>query len=409
MTQQAELKRSLTLPLLALYGLGNILGAGIYVLVGKVVAVAGIYAPISFLLASLLAGFTAFSYAELSSRYPYSAGESVYLHEAFAVRWLSLGVGLLIILAGVLSSAAIVQGFVGYFNVFIPMPRTLTIIIVISLICALAIWGIVESVRAAVLLTLFEIFGLVLILWSGRLELVNVPSRLPEFLPQADLLTWYGIFFGGLLAFYAYIGFEDMVNVAEEVKDPHKTLPIAIIIALFISAILYFLVALVAVSGLPADQLAQSDAPLAMIYQHYTGEEPWLISAIGVFAVINGALIQIIMVSRLLYGLGRRGWLPQYFATINARTRTPVLSTVLSALAVLVLSLSLDIAQLAENTSFVILLVFVLINAALLNIKRLYPAPVGVMVYPVFIPVAGLLSASAFIILKLLKPFIGGA
>jgi len=405
MTHEVELKRSLSLPMLMFYGLGNILGAGIYVLVGKVVAVAGIYAPISFLLASLLAGFSAFSYAELSSRYPFSAGESIYLHEAFGIRLLSLGVGLLIILAGILSSAAIVQGFVGYFNIFIQTPRELTIIVVVCLIAALAIWGIVESVRAAVLLTLLEIFGLLLILWSGRADLLAVPERLPEFWPQADMLTWYGIFWGGLLAFYAYIGFEDMVNVAEEVNNPHKTLPAAILMALAISGLLYFLVALVAVLGLPAEQLANSDAPLALIYQHYTGKDPLLISAIGVFAVINGALIQIIMVSRLLYGLSRKGWLPAIFSRVNRRTHTPLLATVLSALAVLLLSVSLDISQLAENTSFVILLVFVLINAALLNIKRRYPAPVGVVTYPVYIPVMGLLSAVTFVVLKLLKPF----
>jgi amino acid transporter len=403
---KTSLKRSLSLPLLTFYGLGNILGAGIYVLVGKVVAVAGMYAPVSFLLASLLAAFSAISYAELSARYPLSAGESIYLHEAFGIRALSLGVGLLIVLAGVLSSAAIVQGFVGYVKVFYPATRELTIIIVVSALCALAIWGIVESVRAAVLLTLLELLGLLLILWTGRADLVTVTARWPELWPESSSIAWYGIFWGGLLAFYAYIGFEDMVNVAEEVKNPQKTLPQAILIALVVSALLYFLIALVAVLGAPADELAASDAPLALIYQHYTGKEPLLISAIGLFAVINGALVQIIMVSRILYGLSRKGWLPALFGAVHLRTRTPIISTLLASLAVMLLALSFDISSLAENTSFVILIVFVLINAALISIKQRNPAPDGIKVYPVFIPVMGLLTAMGFVIFKLIKTYI---
>jgi amino acid transporter len=406
MEHKTSLKRSLTLPLLTFYGLGNILGAGIYVLVGKVVAVAGMYAPVSFLLASLLAAFSAISYAELSARYPLSAGESVYLHEAFGIRALSLGVGLLIVIAGVLSSAAIVQGFVGYVKVFYPAPRELTIILVVSALCALAIWGIVESVRVAVLLTLLELLGLLLILWIGRSDLVTVATRLPELWPDSSAIAWYGIFWGGLLAFYAYIGFEDMVNVAEEVKNPQKTLPQAILMALAVSALLYFLIALVAVLGAPAEALAASDAPLALIYQHYTGKDPLLISAIGLFAVINGALIQIIMVSRILYGLSRKGWLPALFGAVHSRTRTPIVSTSLAALAVMLLALVFDISSLAENTSFVILLVFILINAALIAIKQRDPIPDGVRVYPVYIPVIGLLTASGFVIFKIVKPYI---
>lgn len=405
MPAPTSLKRSISLPLLTLYGLGNILGAGIYVLIGKVVGVAGLYAPISFLLASLLAGFTAFSYAELSARYPLSAGESVYLHEAFGVRFLSLGVGLLIILAGILSSAAIVQGFVGYFNVFFQAPASLIIIVVVSLLCALAIWGIVESVRTAVILTVFEVAGLLLILWSGRSELLDIGPRIPELLPDTTLVTWYGIFWGGLLAFYAYIGFEDMVNVAEEVKQPQITMPLAIIIALCVSAVLYFLVALVAVLGLPPEQLAASDAPLALIYQHYSGKDPFFISAIGLFAVINGALIQMIMVSRILYGLARQSWLPSVLGRVHPRTRTPVIATLLSAVAVLLFSLSFNITELAENTSFVILLVFIMINSALITIKHRHPRPEGVTVYPVLVPIMGLLTASGFVALKLFKPW----
>ena len=396
-----SLKRSITLPLLMFYGLGNILGAGIYVLVGKVIGVAGVYAPLSFLVASSLALFTAFSYAELSSRFPLSGAESIYVHEAFHVRALALTVGLLVITAGTLSSAAIVQGFVGYFNIFFNTPKSLTIILVVIGIAALAIWGILESVRFAVILTLLEITGLVLIIWAGRQDLINLPSHLPDLIPAADSTLWYGIFWGGLLAFYAYIGFEDMANVAEEVKNPQVSMPIAILLALGISALLYFAVALVAVLALPAEKLAQSDAPLAMIYQHYTGKEPVLVSLIGLFAVINGALIQIIMVSRLLYGLSKKSWIPAMFGYVNRRTSTPVTATVMSALAVMTLSLSMDITSLAEHTSVVILVIFVLVNAALIKIKKDNPHPDNVITYPLILPILGLISAAAFIMLRL--------
>ena len=401
------LKRRLSLPLLMFYGLGNILGAGIYVLIGKVVGVAGIYAPVSFLIASTLAMFTAFSYAELSSRYPLSAAESVYVHEAFGVRTLSLIVGVLVIIAGTLSSAAIVQGFVGYFNVFIDSPKSLTIIMIVAIIAGFAIWGILESVGLAVLFTLMEVGGLLLIIWAGRNELINLPTHLPALIPTSDWSVWYGIFWGGLLAFYAYIGFEDMVNVAEEVKNPRINMPAAILMALGISALLYFAVSLVAVLALPPERLAQSDAPLALIYQHYTGKAPVLISAIGLFAVINGALIQIIMVSRLLYGLSKKAWIPSVFGKVSKQTGTPVIATIVSALAVMLLSLSMDIASLAEKTSIVILIIFVLVNASLLKVKKHDPHPPGVITYPVILPVLGLISAIAFIMLRLFANMLG--
>ena len=170
----ATLKRSLGLPLLIFYGLGNILGAGIYALIGKVAGAAGMYTPVSFLIASLLAAFTAFSYAELSSRYPSSAGESVYVYEGFGLRRLALLVGLLIVLAGVLSSAAIIQSFIAYLQEFTQVPRMLTLSIVVAVLTLVAIWGIVESVRMAAFLTVLEIIGLLIILWVAGGSLADL-------------------------------------------------------------------------------------------------------------------------------------------------------------------------------------------------------------------------------------------
>ncbi|MCK4951662.1 MAG: amino acid permease, partial [Gammaproteobacteria bacterium] len=300
MTEQISLHRNLSLPLLIFYGLGNIIGAGIYVLVGKVAGVAGMYAPVSFFIACLLALFTAFSYAELSARYPLSAGESIYLHHGFGIRFLSVGVGLLMVVGGMLSSAAILKGFVGYLSLFIVVPETIAIIVSAILLCGFAIWGIKESVRAAALLTILELIGLLMVLWAGRQDFLELPSRIGELIPPFQLQTWHGIFFGGLLAFYAFIGFEDMVNVAEEVKNPERNMPLSILTALAVATLFYMLIAILAVLTVSPALLQESEAPLVLVYQAVGGGYPKAIAAIAMFAVINGVLIQIIMASRIL-------------------------------------------------------------------------------------------------------------
>ena len=365
-----ELKRSLSLSLLTLYGLGNILGAGIYVLIGKVVATAGIFTPWSFLIASTIAGLTAFTYAELSSRYPLSAGEAVYLQAGFERKLLSAGVGVLIVLAGIVSAAAITRGFVGYFQSFWMLPTPLVIAVLVMALGLLAIWGIVESVRVAALFTLVEILGLGIIIWVALPDQDAFVTSMTATLAPAEFADWNGILLGGILAFYAYIGFEDMVNVAEEVRNPVRNLPIAILVALVVSTLLYMAVALVAIASGPIDELGRSDAPLALIYERAAGAPPVLISAIAMVAVVNGALIQIIMGSRICYGLARQGWIPAMLGRVHARTRTPVAATVLMTLSVLIMALWLPVETLARATSLLLLIVFALINLALWKIQR---------------------------------------
>jgi len=403
-----KLQRRLGLYLLTFYGLGNILGAGIYVLIGKVAASAGLYAPISFAIAALVAGFTAFSYAELSARFPVSAGEAVYLEKALGKRWLTLAVGILIALAGMVSAATISRGFVGYLDVFVAAPPAVVLTLLLLVLGALAAWGISQSVKFAAVLTLLEIVGLVLVISVASDSLMLLPERLPELLPTAEPLLWQGIFMGAFLAFYAYIGFEDMVNVAEEVKDPQRTLPRAILLALVISTLLYLLVSLVATLSVPVEALARSDAPLALIYQTATGREPVLITQIALFAVVNGALIQIIMASRVFYGMASQGWLSVRLAglaRVHSMTGTPVLATGLVTLMVLVMALWLPLLTLARITSFIVLLVFVLINMALLMIKRRDPSPVGVTVYPSWLAMMGLLLTLSLLGFELFVKF----
>ena len=334
MQDNKSLKRSLGLWLLVFYGLGNILGAGIYVLVGKVAGEAGYYTPLSFMLAAFVAAFTAFTYAELSARYPVSAGEAVYLQKGFEQTWLSKLGGLLIAASGMLSAATLVRGFSGYLQVFVEQPDWLLIVIVLFVLGLIAIWGISESIKIAAVFTVLEIAGLLLIIIVGSSKLNTLPDVVTTLPPLTDLQIWPGIFLGAFLAFYAFIGFEDMVNVVEEVKDPEKTMPRAIIIALIISTLLYALVSLIAIVNLSPGELSVSKAPLADVYTSATGERPIVITLISLFAVINGALIQIIMASRVFYGMSNRGWLPDIFSQVYQRTQTPVFATVFVVLGI---------------------------------------------------------------------------
>jgi APA family basic amino acid/polyamine antiporter len=401
MTEPTPLKRSLSLPLLAFYGLGTILGAGIYVLIGRVAAYAGMYSPVAFLVAALLAGFSAFSYAELSARFPKSAGEALYVEEGLGIRGLSVLVGWLIVVTGVVSSATIANGFVGYLHVFMEIPDGLTITLLVLALGLLAAWGISESVMAASAVTLIEIGGLVYILVVAGGSLGQLPARLPEFLPPLDAGIWQGILLGAFLAFYAFIGFEDMVNVAEEVTNPVRNLPRAILLALGISCTLYLLVALVAVLALPPQELATSRAPLALIYTHSTGKAPVIISLISLFAVVNGALIQIIMASRVVYGMSRAGWLHAALGYVHPLTRTPLVATGLVTLFVLGMALWLPLETLAKATSFIILIVFALVNLSLVRLKRRTTPVPGTICFPIWVPIAGFLSSSGFLLFQI--------
>jgi len=396
-----ELRRSLTLPLITFYGLGTIIGAGIYVLVAKVAAYAGMHAPVSFFVAALLATFTGFSYAELSSRYPKSAGEAVYVQEGLGRRELSLVIGFLIILTGIVSAATIIKGFVGYLQVFVNVPDALAITLAAVALCGLAVWGISESVKAATMITLVEVGGLLFIVFVAGGSLSQLPDRWPELIPGTRTVVWEGILLGAFLAFYAFIGFEDMVNVAEEVKDPTRTLPKAILLALGAATVLYMLVALVVVLALPPAELAETRAPLATIYERTTGQPPTVITLISLFAIINGALIQIVMGARVLYGMSREGWIPRWLGSVHARTRTPHLATIVVTTIILVLALWFPLVALAKFTSFIILVVFAFINLSLIRIKRRHPSPAGARIYPAWIAWAGFVSTTAFVIYQL--------
>ena len=395
------LKRSLSLPLLVLYGLGTTIGAGIYALLGELAGVSGYMAPASFLLASFMAALTAASFAELSGRFPHCAGAALYVKEAFNSERLSVLVGILVVLAGLVSASALVIAFTGSLQSFFELNTILTIIIVSVLLGSIAAWGIAESVFIAALITVIEIGGLVLVISVSHNSFTELPSRIDEFIPSFDSASWGAIYSGSLLAFYAFIGFEDMVDVAEEVKDVKRNLPKAILLTLGITTVLYMVIMLAAVLTIPPQNLAASATPLAHLFEHFTGNK-WLISIIGMFAIINGALIQMIMASRVLYGLSSRSLLPSFLSKINSRTRTPHIATLLVTVVVLILAVTGQLATLAELTSLIILLIFSLVNLSLLRIKRLAPTPPDSISFPIWVPAVGFLVCSGFVLAELL-------
>jgi basic amino acid/polyamine antiporter, APA family len=397
---QTELKRSLTLPLLTLYGLGVTIGAGIYVLVGAAAAKAGIYTPISFLLAACVVGFTGYSYCELATRYPVSAGEAAYVREGFNSRFFSLLVGLMVVASGVVSSAAISIGAAAYIQTFVFWSPQLLTIIVILVVGLIAVWGILESVMLAALFTLIEISGLGLAVWSGLADQPEALSNISNLVPPMEIGVWSGIYSAGLLALFAFVGFEDIANVAEEVKLPHKTLPRGILLTLVISTLIYFIVVTVVVLVVPMDTLVTSSAPLALVFKNSSPAIRTLFNVIAILATVNGALIQIIMASRVLYGLASQGSLPGIIAKVNVVTRTPLVATALVVIIVLFLALFLPITELAEVTSTIILFVFSFVNLALLRIKYSgHPVAGDVFLVPIWVPVVGFISC-AFLILS---------
>ena len=400
MTDSPALRRSLNLPLVILYGLGNILGAGIYVLIGKVAGAAGYLAPFSFLVASVIAGITAFSFCELSSRFPVSAGEAVYIKEGFRNPRLSLAVGLLIILTGVVSAATMTKGFVGYLNVFLELPPELVIIGLLALLGMVAVWGIAESVTVAAAFTVLEIVGLLLVLFVTMPALEQLPARRDEFIPTMDLTVWSGVFGGAFLAFYAYVGFEDMVNLAEEIKNSRRTLPIAILLSLAVATTIYVLVALSSVLVLTPEQLRISDSPLSDIYRAATNQNPWFISIVSLCAVINGALIQIIMGSRVAYGLAKQGLISGALAKVNPRTQTPIFSTGVITGLIVIAALWLPIETLARTTSYLLLVLFCMVNLALVRIKRRDTQRPTTFTVPMYVPFAGFISCALFLTIQ---------
>ena len=396
------LKRSLSLPLLTLYGIGTIVGGGIYALVGKVAAEAGTHAPAAFLMAALIALFSAFSYASLATRYPVSASEAEYVRAAFGREQLSALVGWLVISTALVSTATLSRAIVGFIGDFVSIPIVVATALTVGFLAGVAAWGIAQSVWMSVAITLIEVGGLILVIALEGDVLVELPTRWGELVPGMQLEAWHGVGLGAFLAFYAFVGFEDMVNVSEEVRDPTHIMPIAIALAMATTAVLYLSVTTIAVLAVPIDELAASGTPVARIVAGHGATMTRSMGFISLLAGVNGALIQIIMATRVAYGMATRGGAPAWLGHINQRTRTPVRATVVTALIVFTLALWLPLDTLAKVTSAIILVVFGLVNLALIVIRMREIRSEDDLPLRAsdVLPVIGLLACAAFLVFQ---------
>ncbi|QCK16900.1 APC family permease [Mangrovivirga cuniculi] len=398
------LKRSLTLSQLVFYGVGTILGLGIYVLLGKVAGKAGMMAPISFLVAAILATFTGISYGELSARIPKSAGEVNYVDRAFNIKIVSSIVGWLIVLSAIVSTATVVNGYTGYVHVFIEqLPDWIIITTIVLILGGIAIWGITESALTITIITIIEICGILIVIFISGDNLTSFPERWPEIVPGFNLTDWKAVMLGAFLAFFTFIGFQDMVNVAEESKNPEKDMPRAILISLSILVLLYMLVATIAALGLSPEELGESEAPLADILAKEGSGYPKIISGISLIAIINGVLVQIVMIARVLYGMSEKNMAPKLFGKVNQKTHTPIWSTVISTMVILVLALLFNLESLAKATNYILIVVFIMINLALWKIKTKDKHPEGIKTYPIIIPILGAVLSFAVLVFQFIQ------
>jgi amino acid transporter len=396
------LRRRLGLALLLLYGVGITVGAGIYVLIGAVAGHAGVYAPWSFALAAAAMALTVGSYAELSTRFPVSAGEAAYVRAATKSRAASTAVGLLTLLIGIVASATVSLGAAGYIGEYVALPRGVIAGAVLIALGAVAAWGILESVLIASVFTLIEVGGLALIVVAGLQAGVPVAAVLTT-PPPLEPAVLSGIGYASLLAFFAFIGFEDLANVVEEAKVPHRDIPRAMVLTLIVSTLLYLLVAAIAVAAVPPEALAASPAPLALVMRSLTGASPLLISLIAIVATLNTILAQLSMAARVIYGMAKQNDLPAALGAVHARTGTPVVATALVVTATLVLALTVPFERLAEGTSLATLAVFAMVNLSLLRLRaRAEPSPHPHVRVPVWVPAAGLATCLSMIAAALL-------
>lgn len=389
--REPTLARHVNLPQLALYGLGSMLGAGIYGLIGKAAGEMGNAVWLAFLVSMVAALLTGLSYASLGSRYPRAGGAAYVTQRAYGWPLLTYLVGLTVMASGLTSVATqsrVVAEALTRLPLFDGTPVLPLALGFLLLIAGIVYRGIRESMWVNMLCTAMEAGGLLIVIavgipyWGG-VDLLEVPAETGGIGP-ALLLQ------GAVLTFFSFIGFEDTFNVAEEVKDPKRTLPWAIVIAMVAATIIYLAVAVTAVSVVPWQELATASGPLVEVVHRAAPWIPGIVFVIiTVFAVSNTALLNYIMASRLAYGMARLDLLPRPLGRVHARRRTPHVAVAALLLIITALMLLGDIAQLASATVLLLLAVFTIINIALLVLQRRATEEKGAFEVPAFVPAGG--------------------
>ncbi|MBI5332188.1 MAG: amino acid permease [Candidatus Aenigmarchaeota archaeon] len=399
-SRNAKLDRTLGFWTLLFCGIGAILGAGIYVLLGKAAGIGGNAVWMSFGIAAFLAILTGLSYAELVSMFPRSSAEYGYTKRAFGKR-IGFVIGLLIILASIVSAAAVAIGFGGYFSALFNIPIIPAAILLIILLSGVLVYGIKESAILAILFTLIEIAGLLIVIvigfpQIGSVDYFEIPSS-----------GFTSIFAAASLIFFAYLGFEEMSRLGEESKNPRKTLPKALIISIIISTILYMLVAVTAVSVVSWQSLAVSNAPLADVVATVLGSNAFmLIAVIALFATANTVLFIMLAGSRIMYGMSSEKVLPKKLCCLIKTRKTPLYAIILTMIFTIGFTLIGNLETVASLTDFAVFAVFMAVNATLITLrykmpgaKRPFKTPLNIGRFPV-LPLLGLI-ASFFMLLHL--------
>lgn len=391
--QGRGLRRTVTTAGLFLFILGDVLGAGVYVLAGEIAGIAGGAVWVPLVVALVLALLTAGSYAELATKYPRAGGSSHYATRAFGP-FVGFLVGFCMLSAGIISVGALALGFAGdYLTEFITLPTTLVVVVFLGLLAALNARGISESMGANRVATIIEVSGLLLVIVLGAIVVARGDgdlSRLTE-LGTSENGPLAAVFAGSVLAFYSYVGFETSVNIAEETKDPARSYPRALFGALIVAGVVYALVGVAASAVVPTADLAESSAPLLQVVTAAGIIPPVVFSLIALVAVANGALLTGIMSSRLAYGMARDGLLPAGLARLLPRRRTPWVAIIVTTGLSLVLSLTGTLEILASTMVLLLLVVFAAVNTAVLVLRRDAVQHRHFRV-PSFLPVAGLVS-----------------
>lgn len=391
------LKRTLGLASLVLYGMGTIIGAGIYILVGEVAGEAGMAAPLSFLLAGVLAALTGISYAELAARYPEAAGAAAYVRQAFGSNALGVAIGGLVCAIGVIVAASLARGGIGYLTPMIDVPVTVAGGAVVVLFTAIACYGVKESVIVAAGLTVVEIGGLFIVIALGASSLTTLPDRWAEMMPAAPG-AWVGIGAGAFLAFFAFSGFETLVTLSEEARDEGRTVPRAVMLAILFTTLLYMAVIVVAVLAVAPTVLAESKAPLCEIVDCAPGGLGRIFPVVALIATLNGVLIEIVMASRVVYGMAQRGWLPPVLGWVHAGRQTPVAATLAVGGTILLLTVAVPFEGLVRATSALLLIVFFAVNVGLARLHRTTPRADLSFHAPAWTPLAGAASCLALLV-----------
>jgi len=387
-----SLRREIGLFEAVAFGVGTILGAGIYALIGPASGLAGNAVWISFVIGAVISSFTGLSYAELSTMFPKAAAEYVFAREAFNSRFWAFLLGWLIVFAGVVSVSTVAIGFASYVKSYVNLPVSILAIVLIGFLSLVNYAGIQESSRVNILFMIVEIFGLLFVTILGL-------SRFPsvDYLETASGTG--GLLAASALIFFAYLGFEDIVNIAEEMENPEKTIPKALILSIIVATAFYVLVAVATVSLADWRQLSTSDAPLAYAVSQVLGANAFLmLSVIALFATANTVLILLVVGSRMVYGMSRDGALPLALSKIDGRTGVPRVAIFTTMVLSMVFASIGDLRLIAGVTNFATFLIFAFVNFSLIwlrykqpGLRRPFRVPLNIGWFPLM-PFLGLIS-----------------